>query len=75
MQLELTLPNVVLGLQIMRLVLIIHIIGLQYEGLLLLEEVVDLDLRHEVWIQIIVNALRAPDLCPQGLVPLLLELV
>ena len=75
MELELHLTNIVLSMQILFLVLIVHVVGLQNECLLLLKEVVNLDLRNEVRVQVVINALSPAHLGLQRLVALLLHLV
>lgn len=73
MQLEFNLADVLLRRQIMALLLVFHVEGLQLEGLLLFEEIVHLNLRHEVRIQIIIDAFSSANLLLHSLASLFLE--
>ena len=75
MQLEFDLADVLLRRQIMALRLVFHVECLQLEGLLLFEEVVHLNLRHKVRIQIIIDALSSADLLLDRFASLFLERV
>lgn len=74
-KLEFHLTDILLCIQIVRLVPVLHIVGLQQKRLRLLEEVVYLYLRNEVRVQVIVNALGLAYLLPQHLAALLLHRV
>ena len=75
MQLELDLTDVLLRLEIVLLRAIIHVPCLQEESLRLFKEIINLDARDKVWVQVVVDALCATNLLLQRLISLLLELV
>lgn len=56
MHLELNRAYVLLCFQIVLIILIIHIIGLDQELLVFFEVVINFKLSHEVWVKVIINA-------------------